>query len=190
MDKQNLNNIILGDRSAFEWVYFRYYPSLLHTAYKKLADEQLAEEAVQDVFVNLWRKRGELDPEGNLDAYLFATLRNRVLHELRTQYNKYKHLGVWEEGMDAVGDSSLEEDLFARETAARLQVIIDSLPHQCKTAFLLSRQQQLSYKEIAEEMGISVNTVEKHIAKALRILREHQEKGLLSLALYAYFFTN
>ena len=187
---QYLNFIRDDDRSAFEWIYFRYYSKLLQVAYTKLADEQLAEEVVQDVFVNLWRKRASLDPEGEIYPYLYATLRNRVLHELRTLFNKEKHLSPWQDGIDIAENITPEDKLIASETAENIQAIIDSLPSQCRTAFLLSRQQQLSNKDIAIEMGISVNTVEKHIGKALRIIREQRQNGVLSLALYTLLSIN
>ena len=168
-----------SDRSAFEDVYYHYYSILLQIAYKKLADEHRAEEVVQDVFINLWLKRENLNPDGDIYAYLYATLRNRILHELRTIMNMQKHIKSWDDKVDVIGKISPEDKYIALETADSIQTIINSLPPQCQVAFILSRQQQLSNKEIAKEMGISVNTVEKHIGKALRIIREQQKKGMI-----------
>lgn len=80
--------------------------------------------------------------------------------------------------------------MAAEETRQRINAIIESLPSQCRTAFVLSRQRQLSNQEIATEMDISISTVEKHIGKALRIIRDHEEKGLFILVLYTYIWAS
>ncbi|WP_255564074.1 RNA polymerase sigma-70 factor [Pedobacter sp. HMWF019] len=155
---------------AFETVYGMFYVQLCRVAYKKLGDEALVEELVQDVFLNLWVKRKSLDTEGNLQAYLYATLRNKALSELRNRLLRSQHyIKVREEG--GMFSVNIEDEYVARETELKIKKIIDSLPPQCREAFILSREEQLSYKAIAERMNISVNTVEKHVGKALKKLR-------------------
>src|SRR5690606_20440437 len=115
-------------------------------------------------------KRTSLDVEGNLQAYLYATLRNKVLNELRGIITFSKHLKTFQKLENT--DSALPDDvLFAKETSKIIESIINAMPNQCREAFILSRFEYLSHKEIAERMSISVNTVEKHIGKALRLLR-------------------
>lgn len=155
---------------AFEIVYSLYYVQLCRVAYKKLGDEELVEELVQDVFLNLWVKRKSLDTEGNLQAYLYATLRNKALSELRSRLLRSQHyIKAREEG--EIFSVNVEDDYVARETELKIKKIVDSLPPQCREAFILSREEQLSYKAIADRMNISVNTVEKHVSKALKKLR-------------------
>lgn len=155
---------------AFETVYGLYYVQLCRVAYKKLGNEELVEELVQDVFLNLWVKRRILDTEGNLQAYLYATLRNKALSELRNRLLRSRHhiKAMEEENMYSI---NVEDDYVARETELKIKKVVDSLPPQCREAFILSREEQLSYKAIAERMNISVNTVEKHVSKALKKLR-------------------
>lgn len=151
-------------------MYAGYYLQLCRVAYKKLGDEALVEELVQDVFLNLWVKRMDLDITGSLSAYLYATLRNKALHELRGRIIRSKHYTQAQHG-ESVYAANLEDDYVVKETELKIRQVIDSLPQQCREAFILSREEQLSYKAIAERMNISVNTVEKHIGKALKRLR-------------------
>lgn len=132
----------------------------------------LVEEIVQDVFVNLWQKASSLDTGGNVKAYLFATLRNRILFELRTEANRNLFLNKLYQKASVRSEHDELEKIYAKETEDKIHFVIATLPPQCRDAFMLSRFESLSYKEISERMGISVNTVEKHIAKALKILRE------------------
>lgn len=161
-----------GDYRALTTLYHRYYRSLYLKAFKRVTDNYAVEEIVQDVFINLWKKSGELDATGNVKAYLYATLRNRVLHTLRTARNRAACLEKAERAIASGSAVRPLQVIFARETETRINEIIASLSPQCREAFLFSRNDELSYKEIASRMDISVNTVEKHIAKALRILRE------------------
>jgi RNA polymerase sigma-70 factor (ECF subfamily) len=126
---------------------------------------------VQDVFVNLWMKAADLDAAGNIRAYLYATLRNKVLHQIRMEYTRALYLKkITAEAREPRQAPGLQA-IYARETEEYFAKTIDTLPPQCREAFMLSRFEELSYKEIAERMRLSVNTVEKHVGKALRILR-------------------
>lgn len=175
--------IIDGDHPAFEEAYKLYFADLLRAAYRRLAHAQLAEDIVQEVFVNLWNKRQNLDVEGNLAAYLHATLRNKVLNEIRSIYIQRKFIGPMEEHMEVIDSMSSDDEIIGAETAQRIHAAINTMPPQCKKAFLFSRFKHLSYKEIADEMNISVNTVEKHIGKALQILRTQLGPKIVGLFL-------
>lgn len=135
------------------------------------------EELVQDVLINLWNKAPSLDLNGNVQAYLFATLRNKVLHALRSRMLAARRTAPLEAARQEIPEPDCDGAalLQAKELEQTLQTIIDDLSPQCREAFTLSRFEQLSYKSIAQRMNISVNTVEKHIGKALHILRERLE---------------
>ncbi|TCC96539.1 RNA polymerase sigma-70 factor [Pedobacter hiemivivus] len=169
-DQDLLEQLKSSNSKALEALYELYYVQLCQIAFRKLGDEALVEELVQDVFLNLWIKRKELDANGSLFAYLYATLRNRALHEIRARIIKERHyLHIAELGKGHLPDP--EDDYVAKETELKVMKVIESLPAQCREAFRLSREEQLSYKAIAARMNISVNTVEKHIGKALKILK-------------------
>ncbi|WPU93218.1 RNA polymerase sigma-70 factor [Mucilaginibacter sabulilitoris] len=191
-DHELLIALHCGDKKAFEALYFRYFTPLSCYAYKKLQDEYIVEELVQDVFVDLWKKREELDTEGEVAGLLYAMLRNKALHELRARMIQSKHFDAFAFlHKDDVADK-LMDGLYARQMEEKMQEAVNKLSPQCKNAFTLSRYEHLSYKEIAEKMSISINTVEKHIGKALQLLRREFEEyhlpililiGLLELSL-------
>jgi RNA polymerase sigma-70 factor (ECF subfamily) len=149
------------------------------------------EEIVQDVFVNFWTKAPSLDLNGNVKAYLYATLRNKVLHELRTAATR----AFYAEKIKLLTRQDKECDsldmLYARENERYINHLISTLSPQCKEAFLLSRYEHLSYKEIAQRMRLSVNTVEKHVSKALRILKnklsEHGNIAIIILFILSFY---
>ena len=191
-DHELLIALHCGDKKAFETLYFRYFTPLSCYAYKKLQDEFIVEELVQDVFVDIWKKREELDTDGEVAGLLYAMLRNKALHELRARMIQSKHIDAFAFlHKDDVADK-LMDGLYARQMEEKMQEAVNKLSPQCKNAFTLSRYEHLSYKEIAERMSISINTVEKHIGKALHLLRREFEEyhlpililmGLLELSL-------
>lgn len=175
-DQELLAGIQQGDEQAFTLLYKRYYLPLCKKAFQRIPSIALVEEIVQDVFVNFWKKAASLDTNGNIKAYLYATLRNKILHELRTEATRSFYRKKWEAlTRTKVAAQSLNW-MYARETEAKIDQVVTALSPQCREAFRLSRFEHLSYKEIAERMHLSVNTVEKHVSKALRILREELNK--------------
>ncbi|MGN7723698.1 RNA polymerase sigma-70 factor [Chitinophaga sp. 22620] len=171
-DQELLEQIALRSEAALTVLHYRYYALLCAAAFKRVPDESIVEEMVQDVLINFWEKAPSLDRYGNVQAYLFATLRNKVLHEMRSRMIMAKHATTLHEEQQEIFRHDAVELLQAKELEQKLHTIIDDLSPQCKEAFTLSRFEQLSYKSIAQRMNISVNTVEKHIGKALNILRE------------------
>lgn len=170
-DNQLIVLIAKGNENAMSVLYGRYYELLCRSAFKRLQNETVIEELVQDVFINLWHKAANLDHEGNVKSYLFATLRNKVLYEIRASIAIAKHaVNLIEQDSPHVPDSF--ELLHTKHLEQKFHEVINELPPQCREAFKLSRLENLSYKTIAERMNISVNTVEKHIGKALAILRK------------------
>lgn len=184
-DKQLIELIAQGDETAFTAIYNRYYESLCRSGFKRLQNESIVEELVQDVFVNLWNKAGELDPEGNIKSYLFATLRNKVLHELRSSMVMAKHARIICQQQNQFAEDSYSL-MHSKHLEEKFESVVKELPPQCREAFTLSRFEELSYKSIAERMDISVNTVEKHIGKALSILRRaFKEYDITLIALFS-----
>lgn len=159
-----------GSERDFEAVFRQYYAPLCGYARQLLADSDDAEEEVQAMFLALWEKRIGLIITISLQSYLFRAVHNRCL-------NRLKHLSVRNEHREYtryVGEGTVEspaQTLMGNELADRLHAAIQKLPEQCRRVFMLSRFEELRYNEIAEQLGISVKTVENQIGKALRILR-------------------
>jgi RNA polymerase sigma-70 factor (ECF subfamily) len=171
-DRELLIAVHKGDTVAFQSLYFRYFPSLCRYAYKKIQDESIVEEIVQDVFIDIWRKRQQLDLDGEVAGLLYAMLRNKALHVLRARMIQSKHIEEFTILHKNDHSDDLIDELYARQVEEKMQKAIEHLSPQCREAFTLSRYENLSYKQIAIKMDISINTVEKHIGKALHILRK------------------
>lgn len=170
-DQQLILLIAGGNQAAMSVLYERYYEMLCRAAFKRLQNESVVEELVQDVFINIWKKAAELDPEGSIKSYLFATLRNKVLYEIRASIAIAKHaVSLTQQDTAYMPDSF--ELLHTKHLEQKFHSVVNDLPPQCREAFKLSRLENLPYKSIAERMNISVNTVEKHIGKALGVLRK------------------
>jgi RNA polymerase sigma-70 factor (ECF subfamily) len=182
-DSQLLEMIRDGDVAAFKLLYLRYFSALCKSGFRKIQDDKVVEEIVQDIFVDLWRKRHELDAGKEIGAFLNALLRNKILHEWRAQQIRQRHVEVFSQLNTAVVDESFSEQFYANEIQERLNAAICNLSPQCRQAFELSRYEHLSYREISERMSISVKTVEKHIGKALKILKLELKEYHITLAM-------
>lgn len=158
-----------GDR-AMELLFQRYYAYLCRSAYRVLADSVLVEDLVQEVFYELWKRRGDLRITTSLKAYLRRATVNKTLNYIRD------HRKVRFEQEEEVTLSAQRPGAAQRLEAAELQQLIDrsidALPERCRIVFILSRFEDMTYKEIAGQLGISEKTVENQISKALRLLRE------------------
>ncbi|RVU01213.1 RNA polymerase sigma-70 factor [Mucilaginibacter limnophilus] len=188
-DPYLLQQIVAKDERAFTIVYNKYYLDLCHTAFKKIPDEPAVEEIVQDVFIALWKNAATLDINGDLKSYLFATLRNKVLYALRTRISHAALSAHFEPVTEFSTSVNAVDLLTAKELEYRIHAVIESLSPQSREAFKLSRFEQMPYKMIAEQLNISVSTVEKHISKALSVLRKEFSEidGALVIALAIYF---
>lgn len=159
-----------GDERAYEVVFRQQYAPLCRYARQFLPDADDAEEEVQAMFFALWEKRDGLFITTSLKSYLFRAVHNRCL-------NRIKHFAIRDEHRQHTiyaGETTVEspmQSLLGDELADRLRVAIRKLPEQCRLAFTLSRFDELTYGEIAGQLGISPKTVENQIGKALRILR-------------------
>ena len=191
-DRELLIALHCGDKKAFEALYFRYFTPLSSYAFKKLQDEYVVTELVQDVFVDIWKKRETLDTNGEVAGLLYAMLRNKALHELRARLIQSRHIEEFTQLHKNDTADVVTDGLYARQMEEKMRQAVNRLSPQCKNAFTLSRYEHLSYKEIAEKMSISVNTVEKHIGKALQHLRQEFQEyhlpviillGLMELAI-------
>jgi RNA polymerase sigma-70 factor (ECF subfamily) len=139
-------------------------------AHKKTGQLEASQELVQDLFIALYRQLPGLQEHTILENYLFIALRNRIYNYHRQQLSQLKKEQAF---MHQLPLSTRENNglLELKELETLLQAKIQALPTQCRAVFLLSRENQLSNKEVAERLNISVNTVEQHMRKALRILR-------------------
>jgi RNA polymerase sigma-70 factor (family 1) len=161
----------LDDIKAFEELYNRHWPGLIDAAYRRLQSRQRSEDLIQDIFVSLYQKRHTRDITTSVKAYLYQALKFKILNVYRDEFTRSEHRKELFFNEQCKNGSA--EYCDARELNNRIVKILHSLPQKCREAFLLSREENLSNKDISVDMNISVSTVEKHIGKALRILRHN-----------------
>lgn len=167
-EKELLSRLSSGDETALLSIYKQHWKRLFVSAFNVLKDRSACEDIVQEIFVHLWIRRESLDIKTSLSAYLYAATRYQVFRAIRTK-PVAEHLF---ENLEArFTTPSPEDGLHLKELNRRITQIVDTLPDQCRLIFKMSREEQLSHKEIAERLNISPKTVENQIAIALKKLR-------------------
>jgi RNA polymerase sigma-70 factor (family 1) len=181
-DKELIISLKHGSKHAFAEI-FNKYDSLLYThVYKKIRDREEARDIVQEVFTTLWLKRDRISEDSNLGGYLMMAVKHKVLDlvghkDVESRYfNSLASFALYNEGATdhRVREKQLQ-DIISREIAA--------LPSKMQEIFLMSRVDQLSHKEIAQQLHISEETVNTQIKRALKALRVR-----LGLVLYIAMF--
>lgn len=193
MSQSLLERIKGGDLRAFEEVYKTFYADLCNFSYTILHDHALVEETVDDVLFYLWDHRNEIEAV-SLKSYLMRSVHNRSLNAKNAKDNRVMRNNTVpvEDIVEYVGslfDNNHPLTLLLRDEQEKvIRSAISGLSDQCRTAFELSRNEHLTYAEIATKMGISVNTVKYHIGHAIQVLAERLQpymvKGLLLLLCY------
>lgn len=157
---------------ALERLFKTFQPGLVSFAYRMVYNEEDAREIVQDVFMGIWRNRAKLDLNEGLKSYLFTATKNKALNHLKKRKEETVELETVSYGLAAAPSSDSEAQLHAEEMKAIIFDEVNKLPDRCRQIFLLSREEGLSYKEIAERLDVSTKTVENQIGIALKRLKE------------------
>jgi RNA polymerase sigma-70 factor (ECF subfamily) len=175
---QQLTEQLPHAESAFTEVYNRYWDKLLFVAAIKLRDIAMAEEIVQDVFLDLWKRRKQISITGSLEAYLSVAVKYRII-------NAHAKIKREQDFLASRADATLhiEPWLDEKELQKNYQLLVSQLPEKCRITYRLSREEGLSLKEIAGKMAVSQKTVEANLTRSLKLLRLGLKK-ILSLLLY------
>lgn len=163
--------------TAIEWLFREYFPYLCTTIYQFIPNGPIAEDLAQDVFFELWKRKENLTFTGSIKAYLRKAAINKALNKLR----ELKKIN----SSDLPAPTNITESkaLEVEELSRQIDLAIDQLPERCRLVFLLSRYEDLTYKEIAEKLDITEKTVENQIVKALKLLRTYLAPYLSSILL-------
>lgn len=169
---QELTGLLrVGDESAFLELYNRYKFRITGNLMKLLKSEDLVEELLQDLFLKLWDTRAQLDPEKSFRSYLFKISENMVMDVFR-KAARDKRMQVKLMSAQTETYSHIEEKIFSDQDNSLLQQAIDKLPPQRKQVFMLCKIEGKSYKEVSELLGISASTINDHLLKANRFLKQ------------------
>jgi RNA polymerase sigma-70 factor (ECF subfamily) len=159
-------------KEFYKLVFNRFFDGLYRYAYTIVKDNDKARDAVQTVFAKWWEGKKALESPESAKAYLYTAVYRQCLNTIRNEKTQTVHKQNYVKEISDVNEDG-HEILMIQQLDQTIKAVIEGLPPQCKLAFLKSRFEEKSYHEIAEEMSLSVKTVEAHIGKALKILREN-----------------
>lgn len=178
LDDKDIKDLAESDgNQAFEELFLEYYPKLTVFAKKYVGDLDTAKEIVQDFFVRFFEKYPQLNIQSSLKSYLYSSIKNSCLNYLNQQKLHASHADkIRVQNKDTVID--FNDSMEQTELEYKIWKEVSALPDQCKRIFNLSRNEGRKNKEIANQLGISVRTVETQISKALKILRTNLNQYL------------
>lgn len=159
-----------SDSKAFKAAFELFQLKLFSFLHYKLGDTAVAEDIVQEVFIKLWENRHQLKEELSLKSYLFTIANNLALNHIR--HNKIVLKFQQEQKIEYQTNDSVHSEFEKNELYESLLKAVAELPEKSRVVFMLSRFDDLSYKEIAGNLDISIKTVESHMGKALKLLRK------------------
>lgn len=176
MDERELVlRLIDGDEDAFCELYAAYKNRLLYFAMKFVKSREFAEDIFQDAFTVVWQSRRFINPDASFSSYLYTIVRNRILNQIRDMANEDK---LKEHILSNAVDSANETNnkILFDDLKDVLSRALEQLTPRQREVFNMSRDLQMSQKEIAEALGVSVNTVQEHISVSLKVIRAYLTK--------------
>lgn len=185
-----VKRLISGDKIVINELYEEYSSKLYNFAFGYLKSEPDAKDIVQEVFINLWDNRKKINKDSNLNAYLFTIAKNTVISVFRKKLSEKQYLENLKEKVIITGtdtESRVNYDLLSEKIAE----LIDGLPPQRRKVYILSKEEGLSNQKVADELGISIKTVEDHITKARKFLKDNlREYGFLAVLFIELFVSS
>lgn len=169
-DQELIVLLKLRDHAAFTAIYDRYAPKVFYQVNQMLRDEEVSKDLVQELFVNIWSRADHIKAEGKLGGYLFIAAQNTVFKYIQRSKLKDSYLKSLAEFSTELSNSTVEL-LDEKELHSLMDGYIKELPPKMREVFELSRNQDLSYQEIAAQLAISEQTVKNQVSSALKILR-------------------
>lgn len=166
--------LIAGDEEAFCELYAAYKNRLIYFAMRFLKSHDYAEDIFQDAFTVIWESRKFINPDASFSSYLYTIVRNRILNQLRELANEER---LKEQILSQAIGHETNNEIFANDLQMLITHALEQLTPRQREVFEMSRKKQLSHKEIAKALGISVNTVQEHISTSLRLLRAYLKKN-------------
>ena len=174
----------LNAEQKIEFLFREYYAQLCRDVNKLLRDESLSEDLVQEVFIKVWEKKNHVEVD---DRFIFYLKRSCYHAALKFLSSKSYRLETETDTNVSTTDKT-DDQMLATRLDIKIKSAIANLPEKTQLVFTLSRYEELSYKEIALQMGLSIKAIEKHMGKALKLLKSALNEHLLSLLILSDYF--
>lgn len=185
-DSELLNLLYKNDEFAFAEIYDRYWEKMTLHVLKVIHSPEDARDIIQEVFISIWKRRQELLISGPLGAYLLKSVRNLAIKHIEKNISKRNFLSSLSAMLEH-NPQIIQPYIECEEMEKRLAHAISKLPSKMKEVFVMSRNEQLSYKEIATQMGIAETTVKKQVSNAIKIIRHSINKLYISIFIFLIF---
>ncbi len=184
-DAVRIRRIAAGDLGAFDALVLEYYQPLMAFAWRLVGSREAAEDALQEVFLRVWRNRETMPSELAIRPYLFTAVRHAVRDQWRSGMRESAAFANYTRTMLDESEPNVPGDALERVSAGELAIAIEqavaALPPRSREAWLLVREQGMTHAEAAQIMGVSVNTVRVQMTRALAALRNVAQKYVRSL---------
>lgn len=180
-ERETVIRLIAGDEEAFCELYAAYKNRLIYFAMKFVKSHDFAEDIFQDAFTAIWQGRRFINPDASFSSYLYTIMRNRILNQLR-DIDKEDALkeNILAQAIDHSDDT--KGHILANDLKEIVTRALETLTPRQREIFEMSREAQLSHREIADALGISIHTVQEHISVSLRTIRTYLTKYSSSYA--------
>lgn len=184
-EKETIAQLKDGNHEAFSLIYKTYWSQVYNFCRLYITSVEDTKEIVQQVFVKVWEARALIKENENFKGFLFIITRNLIFNQSKKKFNenfyKVSVLNAFDQS-NKEAQYEIEEEIATKQLSSYINLLIDKLPPRQREVFMLSRQSHLSYKEISTKLNISEKTVEHHITKAMRFIRENLHLFLVFLA--------
>jgi len=188
IDESLVKRFTIGDMKAFDCIYSAFNHKLQKFIFSLIKTETDTEDLVQEVFVRIWENRTKLREYESFDAYLFSIAYHTTMTLLRTRVKEKQYVEYVKSVQVELDEAEFIDGFSRDEISEKLNLLIDQMPPRQREVFKLKHFRNYSYKEIAETLGISVNTVENHIVKSHKYLKENLGATYLSVLLFIHVF--
>ena len=188
IDSETIKQFKADDMSAFDIIYRKYSKKLHRFAYSIIKVKPDAEGIVHEVFIKVWEKRNKIDEYLSFESYLFTITYNTTISFIRKKVKESKYIEYLKSIQNPSIQSTIIPEIEYKELKDKSEKIIGLLPPRQKQIYKLSREEELTYKEIAAKLSISVNTVETHMERALKSIRKKLGDVSIVLLILYYLF--
>ena len=186
-DEKLMQEIKADNMFAFDVLYKKYSKKLYKFGFCILKSQVESENLIQDVYLNLWENRFKVEKDSSVKSYLFSIAYNSAISIIRKKARESQFI-EYLKSLQEINEEPVNLGLEYNELANKIDEIIKGLPPRQREVYLLNRVEGLKYSEIAERLQISVNTIENHMSRALKTIREKLDNYSLVAILFWYLF--